>query len=68
MLPIEQRAADYANFANHANFADFAISEFRSAKFELKFVDFQNLDAGLKSRWLEFRVLLPLRMVQKPGP
>ncbi len=43
-----------ANHANSANFANsgilIAIRGIASAKFELEFVDFQGLDAGLESR------------------
>ena len=45
------RTGTFANHANFANSTDFAILERCSAKFELEFVDFQSLDAGLKSRW-----------------
>jgi len=43
------------NRANSANYANYAISDnstgIRSVEFELAFVDFQGLDAGLKSGW-----------------
>ena len=45
------RTRTFANHANFANSTDLAILERCSAKFELEFVDFQSLDAGLESRW-----------------